>query len=128
VTTIHSVQVVHRRPDPHSWLALLLAVGVGLLFGVRHDGGAPHAGMGASYEQIEQFHCQEGAALLADCCPGFDAASVDCTWESGSGEGCEGGHYPDIGTYDYECLSQISCAELRHRGICTTRQYTAACD
>lgn len=128
----------HTVPERHAWLdrhvigATLLALGIAAVFGVRPGAPPRLAGLGADYMDVERFHCQEGAALLAGCCPGFDLASVDCTYDPGSddesGDGCgSGGHTPDIGSYEYECLRSLSCAEVRDRGLCTAGVFYAAC-
>jgi len=52
--------------------------------------------------------CEEAAAHLVDCCPGFTASVLRCS----QGQDCSGVR-PDISEPESACIREMSCASLR---------------
>ncbi|MGO8998124.1 MAG: hypothetical protein ACLQVI_32800 [Polyangiaceae bacterium] len=64
----------------------------------------------------DELECEDAVSLLQECCPGFVASNVDCTYTQGS---CEAGTiYPEISISQAECIRSESCQELRSSGVC----------
>jgi hypothetical protein len=72
--------------------------------------------LGCTGIREDELACEEAVAHLQDCCPGFYASSVDCTYEPG---GCGVSPlYPEISTNQGWCIRSESCAELESTGVC----------
>jgi hypothetical protein len=85
---------------PFSWrrgFTLSLFVGVLLACGIRQD----------------EFDCENAAAHLAECCPGFDAKAISCTYS----DACTT-TYPALDPAQSDCIRQASCESLRAAGVC----------
>ncbi len=65
----------------------------------------------------DELRCEEAAARLADCCPGFDPRLVDCYFTSA----CETS-YPVIDIDESRCLSARTCEQIVAAGICERAQ------
>jgi hypothetical protein len=68
---------------------------------------------GACGIREDEFDCENAVARLAQCCPGFDATSVDCTYSPGCGNA-----YPALDPSQSNCILQSSCDSLRNAGVC----------
>ena len=66
----------------------------------------------------DEVHCEEAAARLAACCPGFDPRGLDCQ----AGPGC---HAPRIVADDGKCIEGKSCETLVADGTCDRARYVA---
>ena len=70
----------------------------------------------------DEIECEQAVVHLRDCCPGFKASAVDCSYSEETG--CDNvTHYtfPAISIADSQCLQQKSCAELVD-GYCAQAQ------
>ncbi len=65
-----------------------------------------------------EFACEEAAAHLQDCCPGFDPRTVQCDYTIGCG-GSEPNE-PEIGQSESDCITRLDCAALKSHGICAS--------
>jgi hypothetical protein len=74
-----------------------MLVGVVLACGVRHD----------------EFDCENAVAHLAQCCPGFDASTVQCTFSGGCNTS-----YPALDPAQSDCIRGASCETLVAQGVC----------
>ncbi len=72
-------------------------VGVMLACGIRHD----------------EFDCENAVAHLAQCCPGFDARTVQCSYSSGCST-----YYPALDPAQSDCIRGASCETLVAEGVC----------
>jgi hypothetical protein len=89
------------KPRPSWWrrgFTLSLFVGGLLACGIRED----------------EFDCENAVARLVQCCPGFVASSVDCTYSPG----CNDNPYPSLDPSQSNCIMQSSCDTLRQTGVC----------
>jgi hypothetical protein len=81
-----------------------LALLVGVLFGcagIRED----------------ELACEDAVSHLQECCFGFSASNIDCTYVQS--EGClESSTYPEITISQSACIRNESCAELVSTGVC----------
>ena len=68
------------------------------------------AGLATCALTDDEVHCEEAAARLADCCPGFDPAGLDCTTGRCSG--------PTLGVDEDRCIRGRSCEALVADGTC----------
>jgi hypothetical protein len=64
----------------------------------------------------DEFDCESAVAHLADCCPGFHAALVYCTYQAP--EGCSSGVYPDLSLGQSACIRAESCEALVSSDVC----------
>jgi hypothetical protein len=64
----------------------------------------------------DEFDCEGAVAHLADCCPGFRAAFVDCSYQPS--EGCSSPVFPDLSVAQSTCVRAESCASLVASGVC----------
>lgn len=76
---------------------LALLVAVLLACGIRQD----------------EFDCENAAAHLQECCPGFDATSIECTYSPYCTT-----TYPAIDVADSDCIRSESCEALIGSGVC----------
>ena len=60
----------------------------------------------------EEFECEQAAARLADCCPGFDAHSLYC-YKGGCGSAPI-----DLSQDQSDCIIGAACAALQASGAC----------
>jgi hypothetical protein len=64
----------------------------------------------------DELACEDAVSYLQECCPGFSASNVDCTYAQGE---CDVGTvYPEISISQSACVRGESCAELRSTGVC----------
>jgi hypothetical protein len=61
----------------------------------------------------DEFDCENAAAHLYQCCPGFDPNTIYCDYSDFCGP-----VYPDIGVDESSCIRSKSCDTLRSTGIC----------
>jgi hypothetical protein len=61
----------------------------------------------------DELLCEEAAARLADCCPGFDPSVLVCHYSS-----CAGATYPALTISESKCIDDLSCSQLVDRGVC----------
>jgi hypothetical protein len=72
--------------------------------------------LGCGENQPSELVCEDAVVHLLDCCPGFDAHNVDCTYDPG---GCGAGPtYPEISESQSACIRDESCERLRTSGVC----------
>ena len=93
-----------RRPR-----VVLLAVLVGAVVccvGIRED----------------ELLCEEAAAHLANCCPGFTVSSLACSYNSGCGTTT----YPALSVEASQCINGESCAALVAGNVCQRAQQAHA--
>ena len=90
-----------RRRNPIPIVLGFLALGA-LTCGIRED----------------ELRCEEAAAHLTDCCPGFDAKRLDCYYAS---TGC-GIVYPVIDIEESRCIAALKCDQIVAAGICSRAQ------
>jgi len=62
----------------------------------------------------DEFDCENAAAHLQECCAGFSATRISCTYSSA---GCST-TYPEINIADADCIRGESCEELVATGVC----------
>ena len=71
----------------------------------------------------DEVVCEEAVAHIADCCPDFDpqagpeGARVSCEYDESA---CDA-RLPDLSADESACIRELSCAELKERGICEYR-------
>jgi hypothetical protein len=83
---------------------------------------------GAGFREDEVV-CEEAVAHIVDCCPDFDlegpeGVSVSCTYDE---SGCDA-RLPDLSADESACIRELSCDELKERGICEYRARPAFSD
>jgi hypothetical protein len=85
-----------RPPAARRLRASLVLVGLALVFceGFRED----------------ELHCEEAAARLVRCCPGFATGSLSC-----DAQGCGS---PGLEDDEARCIRDRSCEELQAGGTC----------
>lgn len=66
----------------------------------------------------DEVHCEEAAAHLAECCPGFDPRGFDCT----AGPGCNS---PKLLVDDGKCIERKGCEALVADGTCDRARFLA---
>jgi hypothetical protein len=75
---------------------------------------------------LEVVSCEEAIAHLTECCPGFDPTIQSCKdreWQKEE-RGCEsyslsqGDVLPELSLDESRCVRELSCADIRGRGIC----------
>jgi hypothetical protein len=76
---------------------LSLLVGVLLACGIRQD----------------EFDCENAAAHLQECCSGFSATMIECTYSPYCTT-----TYPEIDIADSDCIRNESCEDLIGTGVC----------
>ncbi len=67
------------------------------------------------------FACEEAAAKLDACCPGFDPRAIRCHYVqrySGCESAIDEGEHPAFDGAESRCIVAASCDELVARGIC----------
>lgn len=68
----------------------------------------------------DEIECEQAVVRLRDCCPGFHASQVDCTYNSQAN--CAGdvvGHvYPALALDESRCIQRKTCGELVDTDIC----------
>jgi hypothetical protein len=87
-------------------LAALLVGAVVCCVGIRED----------------ELLCEEAAAHLADCCPGFAVSSLSCSYNSG----CGSTTYPALSVQQSQCINGESCAALVADNVCQRAQQAHA--
>lgn len=87
-------------------LTVLLAGAVVCCVGIRED----------------ELLCEEAAAHLASCCPGFDVSSLSCSYNSG----CGSTTYPALSIPGSQCINGESCATLVATDVCQRAQQAKA--
>jgi hypothetical protein len=86
-------------------IVLLLVLALGALVccvGIRED----------------ELLCEEAAAHLASCCPGFDAGALGCTYSTGCGTTT----YPALGIDQSKCINRENCGQLVSTSVCERAQ------
>jgi hypothetical protein len=61
----------------------------------------------------DEFDCENAVSHLSECCPGFIASSIDCTYAPG----CEP-VYPELDVAQSDCIRGERCEVLRSTGVC----------
>lgn len=90
-----------RLPAGHTPVALAVLVGIGLACtGIRQD----------------EFLCENAVSHLLDCCQGFRASHLSCTYDD---RGCGGTIYPELDVDQSNCILAESCAKLVSSGVCS---------
>ncbi len=73
--------------------------------------------LGCGTNTQEELVCEDAVSHLLDCCPGFDAHNVDCTYQP---PGCGvSGVYPEIDSAQSSCIRAESCSRLQETGVCS---------
>jgi len=80
-----------------------------LLFGVLVISAGFAVGM-----REDELECEQAAATLDDCCPGFVVTALDCTYSSG----CGTTSYPALSLTEARCITGMACSELIDRKVC----------
>jgi hypothetical protein len=62
----------------------------------------------------DEFLCENAAGHLQQCCPGFSASAIDCTYAPG----CTTTVYPELDATQSDCIMGESCGTLRATGVC----------
>lgn len=62
----------------------------------------------------DELECQQAAAYLAECCPGFDPKTLVCAYL----DGVCGTNYPELDVGTSECIVGSSCESLVATGTC----------
>jgi len=70
----------------------------------------------------DEVLCEEAAAHLVHCCPGFDLSSLRCSYTSG----CGSTTYPALSVPASQCINGESCDELVATGVCPRAQQAQA--
>jgi hypothetical protein len=65
----------------------------------------------------DEVECEQAAAHLAKCCPGFDAAQLSCAYSNDCGV-----HYPALTVEDSKCIQSTPCDRLVATGVCPRAQ------
>jgi hypothetical protein len=72
--------------------------------------------LGCTGIRQDEFVCEDAVSHLQECCPGFQAGNVDCSYDPG---GCESNAiYPEISIAQSACIRGESCNTLRSTGVC----------
>jgi hypothetical protein len=96
-----------RRLRPVLAIALALGLGYGGCSEIRED----------------ELQCEEAVAHVMGCCEPFKP-KVRCEYVKG---GCaEESTYPDLSVQESRCIRELSCSELRERGLCSAEKWDAA--
>jgi hypothetical protein len=66
----------------------------------------------------DELLCEEAAAHLNDCCPGFDVSSLSCSYNSG----CGSTTFPALSIRASQCINGESCATLVSSDVCQRAQ------
>jgi hypothetical protein len=66
----------------------------------------------------DELLCEEAAAHLAHCCPGFVATSLSCSYTSG----CGSTTYPALSVAASQCINGESCSALVAGNVCERAQ------
>lgn len=64
----------------------------------------------------DDLECEEAVAHLEDCCPGFDARSVSCSYQEGCGDGRD--QTGQLSVQQSNCIQAKSCSDLIASGTC----------
>jgi hypothetical protein len=70
----------------------------------------------------DELLCEEAAAHLSHCCPGFDVTALGCSYNSGCGTTT----YPTLSVSASQCINGESCAELVAGNVCARAQQAHA--
>lgn len=74
--------------------------------------------------------CEEAVARLERCCPGFDAAKVECQFYFSYNEGCGTATTrrvnPALTTDESRCIRDTSCDALVAQGVCARAEQGGA--
>lgn len=72
--------------------------------------------LGLSDFSEDELHCEQAAAKLQDCCPGFDVESLTCY----AAKGCDGEVVtpPIFLSAESRCIEDRSCDELLAQDLC----------
>lgn len=65
----------------------------------------------------DELSCEEAVSHLSECCPGFRASRVDCSYTAAQGCGIQT-TYPQIGLDAAKCIQSESCATMQSNGVC----------
>jgi hypothetical protein len=74
----------------------------------------------------EQFLCEEAAARLANCCPGFDPKALRCSDAAVTGGGCQPLDSHAVRQAEARCILGLECDGLAT--VCQRVTERAACD
>jgi hypothetical protein len=66
----------------------------------------------------DEVLCEEAAAHLSSCCPGFDVSSLGCTYNSGCGTTT----YPARSVKASQCINGETCPQLVSSDVCSRAQ------
>lgn len=72
-----------------------------------------------------EVRCEEAAARLERCCPGFDSAGMSCFESIGGFYSC-GAPTPDLDLPESSCVLGKGCDALRADGTCARAAYLYA--
>jgi hypothetical protein len=62
----------------------------------------------------DEVDCEEAVRYLSECCEGFDATRIRCTYQGG----CESDTVPDVPVSQSECILAKSCDDIRRARVC----------
>jgi hypothetical protein len=73
-------------------------------------------GFGCTGIREDELACEDAVSHLQECCTGFGATNIDCTYEPG---GCDSSpQYPALSIDESACIRGQSCAALVANGVC----------
>jgi hypothetical protein len=78
---------------------------------------------GSSGIVADELYCEEAVQHLVECCPGFPADVVDCTYASG----CDPVD-PELESNVALCIRRTPCEEVLARGMCDSSSWSRGCD
>jgi hypothetical protein len=70
----------------------------------------------------DELLCEEAAAHLNHCCPGFDVSSLSCSYNSG----CGSTTFPALSVSASQCINGESCEALVASDVCPRAQQARA--
>jgi len=72
----------------------------------------------------DEIECEQAVVHLRECCPGFRASAVSCTYSDhvDCSDNLTSREYPALNLEESECLQRKSCADLVSTGACTRAQ------
>jgi hypothetical protein len=82
-------------------------------------------GDGCDDVREDELQCEEAVAHMQGCCDSFEP-DVSCTFQGVPDCSGETPIYPDISIDQSQCIRDLSCAEVRERGLCEKATWPTA--
>jgi len=64
----------------------------------------------------DELYCEQAAAYLQQCCPGFDPTALNCNYSACSNALTE---LPALSLDESKCIVNETCSRLVESGVCT---------